>query len=130
MVEYSSHTKTIISYMKGYLKGYHDSKATFKKYKATKRDKCDMTDAVCSLQQDHERAAPIPGSKTNAAKAKHLEENHKELAAKKNELVGSFNFVKMHLPTHYEDYIRCFGSIPAFSIKARESAHYQQVKDG
>ena len=35
--------------MKGYLKGYHDSKAAFKKYKTTKRDKHDMTDAVRSL---------------------------------------------------------------------------------
>ena len=49
MAEYPSYTKTTIGYMKGYLKGYHDSKATFKKYKATKRDKYDMTDAVCSL---------------------------------------------------------------------------------
>ena len=124
MAEYPSYTKTTIGYMKGYLKGYYDSKATFKKYKATKRDKHDMTNAVCSLQQDYEKAAPTPGSKTNAAKAKHLEENHKELAAKKNELASSFNFVKMHLPTHYEDYIRCFGSIPAFSTEAGESAHY------
>jgi len=57
MAEYPSYIETTISYMKGYLKGYYDSKATFKKYKATKRDKCDMTDAVCSLQQDHKRAA-------------------------------------------------------------------------
>src|SRR5438046_3064338 len=118
MAEYPSHTKTTIDYMKGYLKGYHDSKAAFKKYKVTKRDKRDMTDAVCSFQQDHAIAAPTPESETNAAKAKHLEENYKELAAKKNELVGSFNFIKMHLPTHYEDHVRCFGSIPAFLTKA------------
>src|SRR5437667_5559942 len=91
ITEYFSHTKTIIGYIKGYLKGYHNSKTTFKKYKATKRDKCNITDAVCSLQQDHKRAAPTQGSKTNAAKAKHLKENYKELAAKKNELAGSFN---------------------------------------
>ena len=109
--------------MKGYLKGYHDSKATFKKYKATKRDKHDMTDAVYSLQQDYKRVTPTLESETNAAKAKHLEENHKELAAKKNKLAGSFNFIKMHLPTHYEDHVRCFGSIPAFSTEAGESAH-------
>src|SRR5205809_2583832 len=88
MIEYPSYTKTTIGYMKGYLKGYYDSKATFKKYKATKRDKYNMTDTVHSLQQDHERAAPTPGSETNAAKAKHLEENYKELAAKKNELAS------------------------------------------
>ena len=130
MAEYPSHTETTIGYMKGYLKGYHDGKAAFKKYKATKRDKRDMTDAVRSLQQDHERAAPTPGNETNAAKAKRLEENHKELAAKKNELAGSFNFIKMHLPTHYEDHVRRFGSIPAFSTEAGESAHRRQVKDG
>src|SRR5204862_2707988 len=130
IAEYLSYTETTIGYMKGYLKGYHNSKAAFKKYKATKRDKCDMTDAVHSLQQDHERAAPTPRSETNAAKAKHLEENHKELAAKKNELASSFNFIKIYLSTYYKDYIRCFGSIPAFSTKAGESAYHRQVKDG
>ena len=130
MTEYSSHTKTTIGYIKGYLKSYYNNKATFKKYKATKRDKCNITDAVCSLQQDYERAALILRSKTNAAKAKCLEENYKELAAKKNELVGSFNFVKMHLPTHYKNHVRRFGSIPAFSTEAGESAHRRQVKDG
>ena len=124
MVEYPSSTKTTIGYIKGYLKSYHNSKAAFKKYKATKKDKHDMTNAICSLQQDHERVAPTPGSETNAAKAKHLEENYKELAAKKNELAGSFNFVKMYLPTHYKNHIRCFGSIPAFSTEAGESVHY------
>ena len=50
MVEYPSYTKTTIGYMKSYLKGYYDNKATFKKYKATKRNKCNITDAVHSLQ--------------------------------------------------------------------------------
>ena len=59
-----------------------------------------------------------------------MEENRKELAAKKNQLAGSFNFIKMHLPTHYEDHVRRFGSIPAFSTEAGESAHRRQVKDG
>src|SRR5437773_888113 len=95
IVEYPSYTETIIGYMKGYLKSYHDSKATFKKYKATKKDKYNMTNAIYSLQQDYKRATPTPGSKTNAAKAKCLEENHKELTAKKNKLVSSFNFVKI-----------------------------------
>ena len=110
--------------MKGYLKGYYDSKATFKKYKATKRDKHNMTDAVHSLQQDYERVAPTLESKTNAAKAKCLEENYKKLVAKKNELVGSFNFIKIYFPTYYKDHIRCFGSIFTFSTKAGEFAHY------
>src|SRR4051812_30168753 len=123
MAEYPSYTKTTIGYIKSYLKGYYDSKATFKKYKATKRDKHNIIDAVCSLQQDHERAAPTLKSETNAAKAKCLEENYKELVAKKNELVGSFNFIKMYLSIYYEDHIRCFRSIPTFSTKAGESAH-------
>ena len=49
IAEYSSHTETIISYMKGYLKGYYNSKAIFKKYKATKKDKCNITNTICSL---------------------------------------------------------------------------------
>src|SRR5437773_2244524 len=124
MVKYFSYTKIIIGYIKGYLKSYYNSKATFKKYKATKRDKHDMTDAVYSLQQDYKRVTPTLESETNAVKAKYLEENYKELTAKKNKLVGSFNFIKIYLLIYYKDYIRCFGSISALSIKAGESTHY------
>ena len=123
IVKYFSYTKFIIGYIKGYLKSYYNSKATFKKYKATKRDKHDMTDAVYSLQQDYKRVTPTLESETNAVKAKYLEENYKELIAKKNKLVSSFNFIKMYLSTHYKDYVRCFRSIPTFSTKAGEFAH-------
>ena len=83
MAEYPSYTKTTIGYIKGYLKGYHDSKAAFKKYKATKRDKHNMTDAVYSLQQDHERAAPTLGAKLMQQKLNIWKKTTKSLQLRK-----------------------------------------------
>jgi len=41
-----------------------------------------------------------------------------------------FNFVKMHLPSHFSDHIRQFGNIPMYSTDFGELAHKEQIKDG
>ena len=40
-----------------------------------------------------------------------------------------FNFIKMHLLSHFCDYIRQFGNIPMYSTKIGELAHKMQIKD-
>jgi len=41
-----------------------------------------------------------------------------------------FNFIKMHLLSHFCDHIRQFGNIPMYSTLIRELAHKTQIKDG
>ena len=41
-----------------------------------------------------------------------------------------FNFVKMHLLSHFSDHIRQFGNIPMYSTEFGELAHKEQIKDG
>ena len=41
-----------------------------------------------------------------------------------------FNFVKMHLLSHFSDHIRQFGNIPMYSTEFGDLAHKEQIKDG
>ena len=41
-----------------------------------------------------------------------------------------FNFVKMHLISHFRDHIYQFGNIPMYSTEYGELAHKEQIKDG
>ena len=41
-----------------------------------------------------------------------------------------FNFIKMHLLSHFCDHIRQFGNIPMYSTEIGELAHKTQIKDG
>ena len=41
-----------------------------------------------------------------------------------------FNFIKMHLLSHFCDHIRQFGNIPMYSTEIGELDHKTQIKDG
>jgi len=41
-----------------------------------------------------------------------------------------FNFIKMHLLSHFCDIIRQFGNIPMYSTEIGELAHKTQIKEG
>ena len=41
-----------------------------------------------------------------------------------------FNFIKIHLLSHFSDHIGQFGNIPIYSTEFGELAHKEQIKDG
>ena len=41
-----------------------------------------------------------------------------------------FNFIKMHLLSHFRDHLHKFGNIPIYSTEYGELAHKNQIKDG
>ena len=41
-----------------------------------------------------------------------------------------FNFIKMHLRSHFCDHTRQFGNIPIYSTEIQELAQKTQIKDG
>ena len=42
---------------------------------------------------------------------------------------SQFNFIKMHLLSHFSDHIRQFGNIPMYCTEIGELAHKMQIKD-
>ena len=61
------------------------------------------------------------------------DDDRKEENDQRMELIhaeSNFNFVKMHLISHFCDHIYQFGNIPIFPTVYGELAHKEQIKDG
>jgi len=43
---------------------------------------------------------------------------------------SNFNFVKIHLISHFRDHIYMFGNMPLYSTEYEELAHKEQIKHG
>jgi len=57
-------------------------------------------------------------------------DEHNELRMDMIHTESYFNFVKMHLLSHFSDHIRQCGNIPIYSTEFGELAHKGQIKDG
>jgi len=56
------------------------------------------------------------------------EENERRIDMIYSEL--NFNFIKIHLLSHFSDDIRQLGNIPMYLTETAELAHKTQIKDG
>jgi len=63
---------------------------------------------------------------------RHLEEDRDQENELRMDMIHTesyFNFVKMHLLSHFSDHIRQFGNIPMYSTEFGELGHKEQIKD-
>ncbi|KAG0644868.1 hypothetical protein HOY80DRAFT_1068221, partial [Tuber brumale] len=61
------------------------------------------------------------------------DEQHQELEGVVADIYdedGDFNFVKIHLPSHFVDHIRHFGNIQMYSTESGETSHKIMIKEG
>jgi len=56
------------------------------------------------------------------------EENHQDIEFIHSE--ANFNYVKIHLMSHFRDHIHMFSNIPMYSTKYELLAHKAEIKDG
>lgn len=109
MAQYTTHTRETLEYLQGYLEEFHKHKDVFLEFRAYKRTKKDAKDRTRALE------GPVS-----------LERGLEELEEIRK---GShFNFIKMHLLSHFRDHVERFGNIPMFSTDVSELAHKQQIK--
>ena len=58
----------------------------------------------------------------------HVEENDQRMDLINSE--SHFNFIKMHLLSHFHEHIHQFGNILMYSTEFGKLAHKDQIKDG
>jgi len=130
MAQYRSHTRETIAYMEEYLDRFHRMKDIFLEFRVSKR-----TWANVDLQRKelrHQRAQSnmrmAPSKRRRRLEDDRDEENKLRMDMIHTE--SHFNFVKMHLLSHFSDHIRQFGNIPMYSTEFGELTHKEQIKDG
>jgi len=115
MAQFRSHTPQTIPYMEEYLARFHSMKDIFLEFRVSKRTRAKVDKQRKELR--HQRAQSnmrvAPSKRPRRLVYDRDEEN--ELRMDMIHTESHFNFVKMHLPSHFSDHIRQFGNIPMYS---------------
>ena len=130
IAQYRSHTPETIDYMEQYLDRFHATKDIFLEFRVSKRTRAKVDDQRRELRQQRtEVNQTLAGSKRRRVQAQDRDEEND----RRMELIHAeshFNFIKMHLLSHFRDHIYQFGNIPMYSTEFGELAHKEQIKDG
>jgi len=129
MAQYRSHTPESISYMEEYAPQFHETKDIFLEFRISKRtqEKADELRKELRRQRAHMREREPP-----SARRRIRDNDRDEVNNQRMELIHSesnFNFVKMHLISHFRDQSYMFGNISMYSTEYGELAHKEQIKD-
>jgi len=116
--------------MEDYLDQFHRMKDIFLEFRVTKRTqaKVDKQRMEIRWQRSLMREGAAPSQRALICDDDRDEEN--ELPMDIINAESHFNFVKMHLPSHFCDHIHHFGNIPMYSTQIGELAHKTQIKEG
>jgi len=129
MAQYRSHTSDTIAYMEHYLDQFHRMKVIFLDFKVTKRTMAKVHEQRREIRyQKTQMSQPVAPSKGRWIRDEDCKEEHE----RGMDLIHCglhFNFIKIHLLSHFSDHIPQFGNIPMYSTEFGELTHKEQIKD-
>ena len=134
MAQYRSHTDATLQYMNDYLADFHRHKEVFLQYRAgkiTKRAAASSGAAFAAQLKEARESEPGWTRLSVTAKNRQIDRD-KALAAMQMEAAlkddSSFNFVKMHLLTHFTSHVKELGHLSNVSSELPETLH-RELKD-
>jgi len=129
MAHYRSHTSDTKAYMEHYLNQFHSMKGIFLEFRVTKRTLATVDEQRREIRhQRTQMSQPVVPSKRRQI----CDDDREEESERRMDLIHSeshFNFIKLHLLSHFSDHIHQFGNI-MYSTEFGELAHKEQIKDG
>ena len=135
MSQYKSHTDATIQYLEQYLKAFHDHKDVFKEYrkdKSTMRKVREVTARIRGENSEVLNQQRLSGA-TAAKRRRIADEQRRDLDGIVADIYDEdvdFNFVKIHLLSHFGDHVRRFGNIQMYSTESGETSHKTMIKEG
>jgi DNA-directed RNA polymerase subunit N (RpoN/RPB10)/oligoribonuclease (3'-5' exoribonuclease) len=134
MAQYRSHTDSTIQYMEDYLDEFHRHKDVFHQYRAGKRAKrkAEKLRAELTKESKAEREATEGWDNlSRTAKSRQLNEDKTWIESQVKSLVeeeSDFNFIKLHLLTHFSEHVKELGHLTNVSAELSERLH-RELKD-
>jgi len=129
MAQYQSQTPERIAYMEEYLDRFHRMKDNLLEFQVSKRTRAKVDKQRKELR--HQRAQsdkPVAPSKW----PRPLEDDWDKVNDLRIDMIPTeshFNFVKMHLLSHFSDHIGQFGNIAIYSTEFGELTQKEQIED-
>src|SRR4051812_40177793 len=135
MAQYESHIEDILGYLYGYLVAFHKHKDIFKEFckdKATARRVREVKKGIMeSHSKVHHHLRATGSSATQRQRIGDAQERELDEAIEAiYEKEVDFNFIKIHLLSHFRDHVRCFGNVTMYSTEWGETNHKQIIKEG
>jgi len=129
MAQYRSYTPETISYMEEYATQFHETKDLFLEFRISKRnqDKAYLLYKVVRHQKALIREQ-VPLSQRHRIRDDNCQEKNDQCMHLIH-AICNFNFLKMHLISHFHDHIYQFNNIPIYSTEHEELAYKEQIKD-
>ena len=130
MAQYRSHTDETIQYMENYANRFHETKDIFLEFRISKQTQAKADELPKELRRER---TLVNRSVARSKRPRIREQDRQEENDQRMDLIHAeshFNFIKMHLISHFRDHICQFGNIPMFSTEYGELAHREQIKDG
>jgi len=134
MAQYWYHTEATLEYMENYLEDFHRQQDIFSRFRASKYTK-KVSEALTqqlTLDKHQERESDATCNNVSAAaNRRHDEEDKMQTESEiAQHLVdkSDFNFMKMHLLTHFSDHIRQLGNLLNVSSEHPEKAMMDLVQ--
>ena len=129
IAQYRSHTSDTIAYMEDDRNRFHKMKGIFLEFRVTKRTLAKVDEQRREIRhQRTQMSQPVVPSKRRHIRDDDREEDN----WRRMDLIYSeshFNFIKIHLLSHFSDQIRQFGNIPMYSTEFGELMHKEQIKN-
>jgi hypothetical protein len=135
MSQYTSHTDETIQYLERFLEAFHDHKDVFKEYRKDKSTTRKVREVTARIRGEHSvvlNQHRLWGA-TVAKRRRIADEQRRDLDGIVADIYDEdvdFNFVKMHLLSHFGDHIRRFGNIQMYSTESGETSHKTMIKEG
>ena len=109
---------------------FHEKEDIFLEFRVPKRTQAKADDLRFELRRDQNQLnQSVAQSKRRQVHVEVREEENDQ----RMQLIhaeSNFNFLNMHLSTHFRDHIYQFGNILMYSMEFRELVHKEQMKDG
>ena len=129
MAPYRSKRSDSIAYMNYYLNLFHKMKDIFLEFRVTRHTLAKVDEPRREIRhQGTLISQPVAPSKwRQICDNDHEAEDERLMDSIHSE--SHFNFIKIHLLSHFGDHINQFGNIPMYFTEFAELVHKEQVKD-
>ena len=129
MAQYRSYTNETIQYRENYAYQFHGTKDIFLNFRISKQ-----TQAKADERRKEPRCKRtlVNRSVARSNRPRIREQDRQEDNDQRMDLIHAeshFNFIMMHLISHFHDHICQFGNIPMFSTEYGELTHREQIMD-
>ena len=131
---YKSHDDDTIGYMEDALNSFHKTKDVFLGARVGKRARAKASNLRTELVRKRKAEEELRAESLTPTQRRREYNEWRDFIDSEVDMSkegdAHFNFIKIHLMSHFAEQVRLYGSLPQWSAETHEHAHRANLKDG